>query len=252
MTRLEKVTTHLASPPDARLPMRINQYLSQCGICSRRKADQHIQAGHVLINGEVVTQLGIQVGPEDVVFFKEQKLNIQAYSYLLLNKPKDCISTNRDPRGRRTVFDLLPKDTQGLSTVGRLDRNTTGLLLLTNDGMLAERLSHPRRHIQKTYTLLLDKPLSPLDIHKLQHEAIVLEDGPMRVDHVQCFESTSKRLQLSIHSGRNRVLRRLCAALGYKALALDRVAYASLTKKGLARGEYRPLTAAELSQLLRI
>ena len=245
MTRPRKAD-HEPALARARFPMRLNQYLAKCGVCARRKAETHIQAGDVHVNGQVTKALSTQVQPEDTVVFKGHHLQLQPYTYLLLNKPKDYLSTRHDPKGRRTVFSLLPLSAQMLSYVGRLDRNSTGLLLFTNDGILSEQLSHPSYHVEKVYQIVLNKALAAQDRAQLSQKKILLSDGPLVIDRVQYHPQNPTHLEVSIHSGRNRILRRLFTALGYEVRSLDRIQYGPLSKKHLAQGCYRLLTDSEL------
>lgn len=239
------------APPQqpSSFPMRLNQYLAHGGLCARRKADEYIAAGHVCLNGQKETRMGIQVQAQDVVSFKGRKINLQPYRYLLFNKPKDCLSTRHDPQGRPTIFSWLKGAAEGLSSAGRLDRNSTGLLLLTNDGALLQRLSHPSQGFSKIYALRLNKALSAADLARIQNEGIRLEDGPIRPDEISISTADPTQVGVKLHSGRNRVLRRMFAALGYKVLALDRTAYGPLTQKRLPRGQWRLLRPYELSAL---
>ena len=231
-----------------RFPLRLNRYIALCGVCARRKADEHISQGHVQLNGLVETRMGVQVEASDKVLFKGKALQLNPYTYLLLNKPKACITTQSDPQGRRTVFDLLGEAGKGLVAVGRLDSASTGLLLFTNDGELSQRLSHPSGNLHKVYSIRLDKALSSESLHKLQ-SGLELEDGRFCPDKVALDESDATRLAVTIHSGRNRILRRVFEALGHEVVVLDRVAYGPLTKKHLPRGKWRALSGAELHRL---
>ena len=230
--------------------MRLNRYLAQCGLCSRRQADKYLLQGCVSLNDRVVTGVGAQVQAEDTVTFKGKKLSLRAYRYVLLNKPKDCITTRKDPQGRRTVFSFLGDISEGLFPVGRLDRQSTGLLLLTNDGDMAQKLSHPSSKLQKTYMVQLEDPLSMTDLELLkENKGIMLEDGPIYLDAIEYDLQKPTSVQIVLHSGRNRVLRRLFATLGYKVRKLDRVAYGKLRKTCLPCGKWRPLEAEEVDAL---
>jgi len=229
--------------------IRLNKVISHAGICARRAADALIQAGHITVNGQKMTTLGYQVAPHDVVKYRGQVLKATDFTYILLNKPKDYISTVEDPQGRKTVLQLVQKASVGrIYPVGRLDRNTTGLLLLTNDGALASRLCHPASQVQKLYHVVLDKPLHPHDLEKIR-AGVVLEDGLVRVDKLESTAHDPRSLGLAIHMGRNRVIRRLFEHLDYQVVQLDRVMYAHLTKKDLPRGRWRRLTTQEVRQL---
>lgn len=231
--------------------IRLNRYISNAGICSRRKADELIAAGVVSVNGEVVTSLGTKVDPaKDEIRYNNERLKREKMVYVLLNKPKDYITTTDDPQERRTVMQLVAKATkERIYPVGRLDRNTTGLLLLTNDGNLAEKLSHPRNNVTKMYQVELNKNLTQGDFNKIQF-GIELEDGLIKPDDLSYVTGGSKReVGIQIHSGKNRVVRRIFESLGYEVIKLDRVVYANLTKKDLPRGRWRYLEERELVQL---
>ena len=231
--------------------IRLNRYISNAGICSRRKADELITAGVVSVNGEVVTSLGTKVDPaKDEIRYNNERLKREKMVYVLLNKPKDYITTTDDPQERRTVMQLVAKATkERIYPVGRLDRNTTGLLLLTNDGNLAEKLSHPRNNVTKIYQVELNKNLTQGDFNKIQF-GIELEDGLIKPDDVSYVAGASKReVGIQIHSGKNRIVRRIFESLGYEVVKLDRVVYANLTKKDLPRGRWRYLEERELIQL---
>ncbi|MBE8714610.1 pseudouridine synthase [Sphingobacterium hungaricum] len=231
--------------------IRLNRYISNAGICSRRKADELIAAGVISVNGEAVTELGTKVDPaKDEIRYNDERLKREKMVYVLLNKPKDYITTTDDPLERKTVMQLVAKATkERIYPVGRLDRNTTGLLLLTNDGNLAEKLSHPRNNISKIYNVELDKSLSQGDFNKIQF-GIELEDGLIKPDDISYVAGGSKReVGIQIHSGKNRIVRRIFESLGYDVVKLDRVVYANLTKKDLPRGRWRYLEERELVQL---
>ncbi|MBD1431127.1 MULTISPECIES: pseudouridine synthase [Sphingobacterium] len=231
--------------------IRLNRYISNAGICSRRKADELITAGVVSVNGEVVTSLGTKVDPaKDEIRYNNERLKREKMVYVLLNKPKDYITTTDDPQERRTVMQLVAKATkERIYPVGRLDRNTTGLLLLTNDGNLAEKLSHPRNNVTKIYQVELNKNLTQGDFNKIQF-GIELEDGLIKPDDLSYVAGASKReVGIQIHSGKNRIVRRIFESLGYEVIKLDRVVYANLTKKDLPRGRWRYLEEKELIQL---
>ena len=229
--------------------VRLNKYLAQAGVGSRREADLMITSGAVTVNGKVVTELGTKVKPEDVVHFGSQKLHIEQKRYVLLNKPKDTITTTDDPQERHTVMSLIAKAcSERLYPVGRLDRNTTGVLLLTNDGDLAKKLTHPSHGAGKMYHATLDRALTVEELHKLV-EGVQLEDGPARADEVSFVGGSKREVGLSIHMGRNRIVRRMFEALGAEVVKLDRVMFAGLTKKELPRGHWRHLEEKEVTWL---
>ena len=229
--------------------MRLNKFISNSGICGRREADELIANGLVTVNGELCTEMGRKVKRTDRVVYQGRKINPEKPVYVLLNKPKDFITTTEDPMDRKTVMNLVGNACEErIFPVGRLDRNTTGLLLFTNDGELAAKLSHPSNEIKKIYQVTLDKPLTKND-----EEAIIsgltLEDGDAPVDDMQVLSLDRKILGLEIHIGRNRIVRRIFAHLGYEVTALDRVIYAGLDKKDLKRGHYRFLSEQEVIRL---
>lgn len=229
--------------------IRLNKYIANAGVCSRREADQLIQHGEIKVNGEVVDELGYKVKVSDRVTYKGKKLNPEKLVYVLLNKPKDFITTTDDPKERRTVMHLVENACQErIYPVGRLDRNTTGLLLFTNDGELAKKLSHPSHGVQKLYQVDIDKPITDEDFVKIQ-QGLVLEDGLAEVDEIALVNGLRQSLGVQIHIGKNRIVRRIFEHLGYKVLRLDRVMYAGLTKKDLPRGKWRFLTEKEVIKL---
>ena len=229
--------------------VRLNKYISNAGICSRREADVLIASGAVSVNGEVVTQLGFKVMPGDVVHYGGEKLVSERKRYVLLNKPKGYITTMDDPQERKTVMNLIADAcTERIYPVGRLDRNTTGLLLFTNDGELAKKLTHPSTGARKVYHVELDKPLTAND-RKRMLEGLNLEDGEIAVDAVEYDGDDKHCVGVEIHSGRNRIVRRIFESMGYEVYKLDRVIFAELTKKNLPRGRYRVLTDKEVSFL---
>lgn len=235
--------------PDA--PIRLNRYIANAGVCSRRKADELIEAGVISINGEVVTSLGTKVDPiRDEVRYNGERLKREKLVYVLLNKPKDYITTTDDPQERKTVMHLVQKaTTERIYPIGRLDRNTTGLLLMTNDGELAEKLSHPRNNITKIYHVELNKNLSQGDFNKIEY-GLELEDGLIKPDSISYIQGASKNeVGIQIHSGKNRIVRRIFEHLQYDVIKLDRVIYANLTKKDLPRGRWRHLEEKEVIQL---
>jgi len=229
--------------------IRLNKYLANAGISSRRDADTLILSGTVKVNGKVVDTLGYKVKADDVVTYADSAIKNERKVYLLLNKPKDFITTTDDPQERRTVMELVRTACkERIYPVGRLDRNTTGLLLFTNDGDIATKLMHPKHEIRKVYHVSLNKPLRGED-YKAISEGIELEDGPVKVDDIAFVGEGKKEIGLEIHSGRNRIVRRIFEHLGYEVIKLDRVTYAGLTKKDLPRGKYRFLTEKEISFL---
>jgi 23S rRNA pseudouridine2605 synthase len=230
--------------------IRLNRYISNAGVCSRRDADQLISEGLVEVNGKVITEMGYKVQPGDIVKYDGRTLSREKLVYLLLNKPKDFITTMDDPQERKTVMQLIAGACkERVYPVGRLDRNTTGLLLLTNDGELAERLTHPSNKVSKIYQVELDRPLDRSDFSTIEEGKIVLEDGPVRVDEIAYTDSSRKVLGLEIHEGRNRIVRRIFEHLGYEVEKLDRTMYAGLTKRDLPRGNWRTLTEKEVTKL---
>ncbi|MBC5774540.1 pseudouridine synthase [Pontibacter sp. KCTC 32443] len=229
--------------------IRLNRYIANAGICSRREADTLIESGEIKVNGQVVTEMGYKVNPEDTIQYGKKILNREKLVYVLLNKPKDFLTTTDDPEGRKTVMSLVEKASkERIFPVGRLDRNTTGLLLFTNDGELAQKLTHPSNGVKKIYQVELDKPISKEDFLKVA-EGVELEDGKAEVDDVALIGDTNKFLGLEIHIGRNRIVRRIFEHLGYEVVSLDRVQYAGLTKKDLPRGNWRYLSEKELIRL---
>lgn len=239
----------MAPNPDNDGLVRLNKYLAQAGVGSRREADDLITTGVVTVNGKVVTELGAKVKPEDIVHFGGQKLSIEQKRYVLLNKPKDTITTTDDPQERHTVMSLIAKAChERLYPVGRLDRNTTGVLLLTNDGDLAKKLTHPSNGAEKLYHATLDRSITVEELHRLA-EGVNLEDGPARADEVSFVGATKREVGMKIHMGRNRIVRRMFEALGTEVVKLDRVMFAGLTKKELPRGHWRHLSEKEVTWL---
>lgn len=231
--------------------IRLNRFIANAGICSRRKADELIAAGVVSVNGEPVTELGFKVDPgKDVIRYNGETLKREKMVYVLLNKPKDYITTTDDPQERKTVMALVDKASkERIYPVGRLDRNTTGLLLMTNDGDLADKLSHPKNNITKLYNVELNKNLSQGDMNKILF-GLELEDGFIKPDQVSYVAGASKKeVGIQIHSGKNRIVRRIFESLGYEVVKLDRVVYSNLTKKDLGRGKWRYLEEKEIIQL---
>jgi 23S rRNA pseudouridine2605 synthase len=229
--------------------VRLNKFIANAGICSRRDADQLIANGQIMVNGIVVTEMGHKVEPHNVVTYGGKELKPEGQVYILLNKPKDYITTTEDPENRHTVMELIRGASKGrVFPVGRLDRNTTGLLVLTNDGDLAEKMTHPSFETRKIYQVDLDKPIAPEDFEKVK-AGVMLEDGLAEVDEVEILSPDQDILGLAIHSGRNRIVRRIFEELGYDVIRLDRVMYASLTKKDLPRGHWRYLSEQEVIRL---
>ena len=231
-------------------PLRLNKFLANAGVCSRREADEFIQAGLVTVNGEVVTELGTKILRTDEVKFHDAVVSLEKKVYVLLNKPKDYVTTSDDPQQRKTVMDLV-KDVcpERIYPVGRLDRNTTGVLLLTNDGDLASKLTHPKFLKKKVYHVHLDKNLTAHDMDQIR-EGITLEDGEIKADAVEYADDRDKaQVGIEIHSGKNRIVRRIFESLGYRVTKLDRVQFAGLTKKNLRRGDWRFLTEKEVDML---
>ena len=230
--------------------MRLNKYLAHAGVASRRKADELIREGLVKVNGKVIREMGHRVQPEDKVSYEGRLLRPEKKVYVLLNKPKDFISSVKDEKGRKTVMDLVRKAThERIYPVGRLDRNTTGLLLLTNDGDLAKKLSHPSHKVSKVYLAKLDRPLLQEDFERIL-KGIALEEGVAKVDELAFPEPSDKtQVGIELHIGWNRVVRRIFEELGYKVKNLDRVLFAGLTKKNLPRGKWRHLSEQEVLHL---
>ena len=235
---------------DPNEPIRLNKFLANAGVCSRREADEFITAGVVSVNGEVVTELGTKIKRSDVVKFHDEPVSIERKVYVLLNKPKDTVTTSDDPQERRTVMDLVKGAcNERIYPVGRLDRNTTGVLLLTNDGDLASKLTHPKFLKKKIYHVPLDKNLTKADMDQIA-AGIQLEDGEIHADAISYTDDFKKdQVGIEIHSGKNRIVRRIFESLGYKVVKLDRVFFAGLTKKGLRRGDWRYLSEAEVNYL---
>ena len=236
------------SDPDA--PLRLNKYLANAGVCSRREADNFIQAGLVTVNGSIVTELGVKITRNDDVRFNGERVNPERKVYILLNKPKDCVTTVDDPQERKTVLDCLRGACkERIYPVGRLDRNTTGVLLLTNDGDMASKLTHPKFMKKKIYHVYCDKNVAMSDMTQLVN-GLELEDGKAYADEVTYVnEADRSQIGLEIHSGKNRIVRRMMEHLGYKVVKLDRVLFAGLTKKNLKRGDWRYLTEQEVNML---
>lgn len=235
---------------DPNEPIRLNKYLANAGVCSRREADELIQAGAIIVNGVPVTELGTKILRGDKVMIHDQLVSQDKRVYLLLNKPKDCVTTSDDPYAKLTVMDLVKNAcSERIYPVGRLDRNTTGVLLLTNDGDLAAKLTHPKYNKKKIYQVALDKPLEQEDFDKIM-AGVVLEDGEIKADDLSFIdEEDKKKVGIEVHSGRNRIVRRIFESLGYRVVRLDRVFFAGLTKKNLKRGQWRFLSEKEVNML---
>jgi 23S rRNA pseudouridine2605 synthase len=243
-TRLKKKVLSNASDK-----IRLNKYIANSGICSRREADKYITAGVVSVNGKVITEMGFRVNSGDDVRFNGERLKGEIKVYIVMNKPKDCVTTTNDPYADKTVMDFIgDRCLQRVFPVGRLDKNTTGVLLLTNDGELTERLTHPSYNKKKIYDVFLNRKVRLADLRKLL-DGVELEDGPAKVDHVEYVGNNKTEIGLEIHSGRNRIVRRMFEALGYHVQNLDRVYFAGLTKKNLRRGQWRFLSESEISAL---
>ena len=244
--RIEYKEDHI----DPNEPIRLNKFLANAGVCSRREADEFIQAGVVTVNGEVVKELGTKVLRTDHVVFHDQPVTIEKKVYVLLNKPKDTVTTSDDPQQRKTVMDLVKNACpERIYPVGRLDRNTTGVLLLTNDGDLASKLTHPKFLKKKVYHVYLDKNVTAHDIQQIA-EGITLDDGEVHADAIAYADEKDKsQVGIEIHSGKNRIVRRIFESLGYRVVKLDRVQFAGLTKKNLRRGDWRFLTEKEVEML---
>ena len=235
---------------DPSLGIRLNKYIANSGICSRREADTYIEHGSVEINGKLVTEMGYNVQPGDVVRFDGTSITPEQKKYVLLNKPKNYITTMDDDRGRKTVMELIANASkERIYPVGRLDRNTTGLLLFTNDGDLAKKLTHPKHNVRKLYHASLDRKLELKDLEKLRGE-VIIEGRKVFIDAISYVNGEPKsEIGIEIHSGRNRIVRKIFEHVGYKVNKLDRVVFAELTKKNLPRGRWRELTNLEVSNL---
>ncbi len=235
---------------DPNEPIRLNKFLANAGICSRREADEFITAGVVSVNGEVVTELGTKIKRTDEVKFHDEPVSIERKTHILLNKPKDCVTTSDDPQERKTVMDFVKGACkERIYPVGRLDRNTTGVLLLTNDGDLASKLTHPKYLKKKIYHVYCDKNVTKADLDQIA-AGVTLDDGEIHADAISYASETDKsQVGIEIHSGKNRIVRRIFESLGYKVIKLDRVYFAGLTKKGLRRGDWRYLTEQEVNML---
>lgn len=236
--------------PDPNETVRLNKFMANAGICSRREADEYIQQGLVKVNGQVVTELGTKIKHSDVVEYDDKVVALERKCYILLNKPKDCVTTSDDPNGRLTVMDLVKGACkERIYPVGRLDRNTTGVLLLTNDGDLASKLTHPKYTKKKIYHVWTDRDISEEDMQRIA-DGIELDDGEIHADAISYATETDRnQAGIEIHSGRNRIVRRIFESLGYHVTKLDRVYFAGLTKKNLPRGRWRYLTQEEVNYL---
>jgi 23S rRNA pseudouridine2605 synthase len=248
----KKTFTKIKETPksDESSGIRLNKYIANSGVCSRREADTYIEHGSVEVNGNLVTEMGYKVQADDVVRFDGTSITPEQKKYILLNKPKNYITTMDDDRGRKTVMDLVSNASkERIYPVGRLDRNTTGLLLFTNDGELAKKLTHPKHDVRKLYHASLDKKLELKDLEKLRGE-VIIEGKKVFIDAVSYVDGQPKsEVGIEIHSGRNRIVRKIFEHLGYKVSKLDRVIFAELTKKNLPRGRWRELTNQEVSNL---
>lgn len=239
-----------SSPKAPATEVRLNKFIANSGICSRREADRLIQAGAVTVNGVVVTELGSKVDiRKDTVLFGDQKLRGEEKVYIIMNKPKGFVTTTSDPHAEQTVMDLLTKCPTRVFPVGRLDKNTTGVLMFTNDGEMSEKLTHPSFNKKKIYEVLLNRELTDADFKKIL-SGINLEDGPIKADDLNYVDAEDRRrIGIEIHSGKNRIVRRIFEALGYQVKGLDRVYFAGLTKKGIKRGQWRYLSEGEVNIL---
>jgi len=242
--------THTVHKTDESAGIRLNKYIANSGVCSRREADTYIEHGSVEVNGNLVTEMGYKVQADDIVRFDGTSITPEQKKYILLNKPKNYITTMDDERGRKTVMELVANASkERIYPVGRLDRNTTGLLLFTNDGEMAKKLTHPRHNVRKLYHATLDNKLALKDLEKLRGE-VIIEGKKVFIDAVSYVDGEPKNeVGIEIHSGRNRIVRKIFEHLGYKVTKLDRVIFAELTKKNLPRGRWRSLTALEVSKL---
>ncbi|MDE6006137.1 MAG: RNA-binding S4 domain-containing protein [Muribaculaceae bacterium] len=244
-----KQVDYVLEDVDPNAEMRLNKYMANAGICSRREADEFITAGKVKVNGETVTELGTKISRNDVVEFNDKVVTPERKCYVLLNKPKDCVTTSDDPNGRTTVLDIVKNACEErIYPVGRLDRNTTGVLLLTNDGDLASKLTHPKFVKKKIYHVWTDKDIAEEDMQRIA-DGIELEDGEIHADAISYVSDERNQAGIEIHSGRNRIVRRIFEHLGYRVIKLDRVYFAGLTKKNLPRGRWRYLTQDEVNYL---
>lgn len=234
--------------------VRLNKYIANAGVCSRRDADKLIEGGKISVNGKIVKEMGVKIYPTDKVLYKGKKLKNEKFVYVLLNKPKGFITTMHDPEGRKTVMSLVKHACEErIYPVGRLDRNTTGLLLFTNDGEVAKKLTHPRHRVKKIYHVELSEPLEIEDFNKIK-KGLILEDGKIEVDQLEYIDDgkDKSKIGVEIHSGRNRIVRRIFESLEYKVVKLDRIYFAGLTKKNISRSRWKFLSEEEISYLKRI
>jgi 23S rRNA pseudouridine2605 synthase len=248
----KKTFTKIKDAPksDSSAGIRLNKYIANSGVCSRREADTYIEHGSVEVNGKLVTEMGYKVQPDDIVRFDGTSITPEQKRYILLNKPKNYITTMDDDRGRKTVMELIANASkERIYPVGRLDRNTTGLLLFTNDGDLAKKLTHPKHNVRKLYHASLDRKLDLRDLEKLRGE-VIIEGRKVFIDAVSYVDGQPKsEIGIEIHSGRNRIVRKIFEHVGYKVNKLDRVVFAELTKRNLPRGRWRELTNLEVTNL---
>ncbi|TAG06467.1 MAG: rRNA pseudouridine synthase [Cytophagia bacterium] len=229
--------------------IRLNRYIAKAGVCSRREADELIINGKIKVNGQIITELGHKINKKDNVEHNGKVISLEKFVYLLLNKPKNFITTTEDPDERNTVMDLVQNACpERIYPIGRLDRNTTGLILLTNDGDLTQQMSHPSFEIRKTYHVVLDKPITIEDLEKVA-AGVELEDGKANVDEIMVLDDAGLEIGIALHIGKNRIVRRIFESLGYEVEKLDRTLYAGLTKKDLPRGHWRFLTQQEVIRL---
>ena len=243
----DKIKAH---PSTEKEKTRLNRYIANTGLCSRRQADLFIKSGLIAVNDKVVTEMGTKILPDDVVKYNGSRIREEKKIYILLNKPKDYITTVKDPHASKTVLNLVRNACkERVYPVGRLDRSTTGVLLITNDGELTKRLTHPKFNKLKVYQVTLNKALKPGDLEKISN-GITLEDGFIKADAISYVNPADKKsVGIEVHSGRNRIVRRIFEHLNYKVIKLDRVYFAGLTKKGLSRGKWRFLTEKEITML---
>ena len=243
------VDRNQSKPESSKSTIRLNKYIAQSGVCSRREADELIKSGKIRVNNKVITEMGFQVGAGDKVYFGKKLLSRERLVYLLLNKPKDFITTTDDPQERKTVMHLVDRACEErIYPVGRLDRNTTGILLLTNDGELSKKLTHPSHEVSKIYQVELNHPIEEEHFEKIK-KGIKLEDGFIKVDDIAIVDPSGFSLGIEIHSGKNRIVRRIFESFGYEVTKLDRVMFAGLTKKDLPRGKWRFLKEKEVVKL---
>ncbi len=246
---VRKTVKRSGKSDDEDFEIRLNKYIAKSGLCSRREADEHIKNGLITVNGKLVTELGTKVSPNDVVKYDGSVLKSEKKVYLVLNKPKDFITTMSDKHERKTVLDIVKNACEErIYPVGRLDRNTTGVLLFTNDGELTKKLTHPKYNKKKIYHVTLDRDLTKNDMDKIE-EGITLDDGFVKVDTISYVNDDKKQIGVELHSGKNRIVRRIFNKINYNVKNLDRVYFAGLTKKGIQRGKWRFLTDKEIFML---